>query len=350
MYKLEELQKYTAINPSKSELFEKHLQAQLEEYESVASIITKEYAVDERDKILEDIATAKKAINETVTLSLQGKHSYAFLKLLKYIQHHLPRQCHENTGNYFFRMRVFDDKRSRDANELFHIPFDKLGKTTTQRYSTPGLPCLYLGTSLYGCWEELGRPPLYSCMFSELTNTKNFLLWDFRVPETIDDLGDLKKLLTTMPIIISCSIKVKYPEDNFKPEYIIPQFMLESLLISRELFDGIKTIGIKYKSVLTNDDFEFPISKNDNIVIPAIRTDKKYDESLCELFKITKPTCEEFEKIKFRPLIINGGAAYEGIDKYKNSLFGNMETFISDIETFPLLDIENEPLENDNNS
>jgi len=108
-------------------------------------------------------------------------------------------------------------------------------------------------------------------------------------------------------------------------------------------------MGIKYRSVLTNNDFDFPPSKSDNIVIPAMRGTEKYDSRLCDLFQITQPTCEEFEKIRYRQLIIDGGAAFEEIDTYKNSLFGEMETFISSTDTFPLLNIENEPLGKDNN-
>ena len=42
--------------------------------------------------------------------------------------------------------------------KLFHIPFELRHIVATQRYSIPGLPCLYLGSSLWACWEELGRP------------------------------------------------------------------------------------------------------------------------------------------------------------------------------------------------
>ncbi|MFW1494652.1 hypothetical protein ACEV9S_24505, partial [Vibrio parahaemolyticus] len=31
----------------------------------------------------------------------------------------------------------------------------------------------------------------------------------------------------TWPLIAACSIRVKNPSDNFKPEYIIPQLLLQ---------------------------------------------------------------------------------------------------------------------------
>jgi hypothetical protein len=42
--------------------------------------------------------------------------------------------------------------------ELFHIPFEKRILVKPQRYSISGLPSLYLGGSIWVCWEELGRP------------------------------------------------------------------------------------------------------------------------------------------------------------------------------------------------
>ncbi len=347
MLKIEKLQKYSAIKPSESVLFEKFLMIQLEEYEDVANEIINDYSFNKKDLILKDISSANIAINETVRLALQGKHSYAFMKLLEYVQHHIPRVCHESSGSSYYRMRAFEDKRKCDINELFHIPFDKQGQVKTQRYSTPGLPCLYLGTSLLGCWEELGQPALYSCMFSRLVNTADIELWDLRIPESIDDENDLKILLTTMPLIVACSIKVKNPDDSFKPEYIIPQYLLESLLISKELKNTISVIGIKYRSVIDNKDFNFPSSKYDNIAIPAIRGTYKHDDRLCKLFKITQPTCEEYEKIRYHKIIVGSDITHEDSFTYKNSLFGELESFLSDTETFPLLNIENKHLKND---
>ena len=42
--------------------------------------------------------------------------------------------------------------------DMFHIPFNKRGIINTQRFSIAGLPCLYLSTSSFGAWLELGLP------------------------------------------------------------------------------------------------------------------------------------------------------------------------------------------------
>lgn len=344
MFSLEKLQKYSAIKPSESVMFDCYLTAQLEEYENTANEIINDFSLIDKDLILKDIASAKIAINKTVRLAFQGKHSYAFLKLLEYVQHHRPRICHEEPGKSFFRMRSFKDERKFDTNELFHIPFDKQGQVKPQRYSTPGLPCLYLGSSLLGCWEELGKPALYSCVFSRLVNTDIVELWDLRIPESVDDENDLKRLLTTMPLIVACSIKVNNPNDDFKPEYIIPQYLLESLLISSELKNTINIIGIKYRSTIENNVLKYSNSMYDNIAIPAIRSTNKYDDNLCKLFKITQPTCEEYERIRYHKTIIGGAMTPNDSYTYNHSLFGVLECYISDEDTFPLLQIENKPL------
>ena len=59
----------------------------------------------------------------------------------------------------FYRMRMIDERRTNISyKEMFHIPINNRRSVKTQRYSTPGFPCLYLGNSIYGCWEEMGRP------------------------------------------------------------------------------------------------------------------------------------------------------------------------------------------------
>lgn len=347
MIDLRLLQRFSSIEASETEPFKDYLAKQIDSFIEIARQIVLDNEITDVPKIVEQLNEARTSIIDTVDYSLKGRRLLALMTLLKYVSKHMPPLCHEEINSSFFRMRVFDDKRNRERKELFHIPFSKQGKVKTQRYSLPGLPCLYLGKSLYGCWEELGRPPLYSCMFSRLSNTEIIKLWDLRIPEEIESIDGLCKFLLTVPLIIACSIKVAHPNDNYKPEYIIPQMLLEILSCGDEInrIYGKRPqniIGIKYRSVLTNDDFKFPVSKNDNIVIPAVREKKEYDEKLCKLFLITQPTCEEFERIRYRELVLNG--IDTSLDPYKASLFGQMEAIISDAVVFKLEEIANSNL------
>lgn len=55
-----------------------------------------------------------------------------------------------------FRIRVIKNSRSKpDRNDLFHIPYEHRHNASTGRYSIPGLPCLYLASSLYLAKKEL---------------------------------------------------------------------------------------------------------------------------------------------------------------------------------------------------
>lgn len=46
------------------------------------------------------------------------------------------------------------------------------------------------------------------------------------------------------PLIAACSIFVRYPDGNFKPEYIIPQYLFQ-IASSNLNFDGIKYFSTK---------------------------------------------------------------------------------------------------------
>ena len=58
----------------------------------------------------------------------------------------------------FYRIRIHKENFPIAIDNFFHIPFEKRGLVKTQRFSIPGFPSLYLGSSIYLCWEELNRP------------------------------------------------------------------------------------------------------------------------------------------------------------------------------------------------
>ena len=63
-----------------------------------------------------------------------------------------------NKNYSFYRIRIHKTNFTLSQQEFFHIPFNLRGKVKTQRFSIPGFPSLYLGTTIYVCWEELNRP------------------------------------------------------------------------------------------------------------------------------------------------------------------------------------------------
>jgi len=78
-----------------------------------------------------------------------------------------------------FRIRVKKYILS-DKKELFHIPFHLRHLVKTQRYSIPGVPCLYFGSSSYIAWKEMLEPEL---------NTVHISRFEAREPIKILNFG-----------------------------------------------------------------------------------------------------------------------------------------------------------------
>ena len=107
-------------------------------------------------------------INDIVKHLEKGLHSTAYSKMKnlfagtkshKILSDNMPYSTLE-AGSSLYRIRVKrDDEKYVEFNysDMFHIPLDKKGIIHTQRYSSPGYPCLYVGESIYACWEEMHR-------------------------------------------------------------------------------------------------------------------------------------------------------------------------------------------------
>jgi RES domain. len=177
----------------------------------------------------------------------------------------------------FYRLRICKENYVLNTDEFFHIPFHKRGKVKTQRFSIPGFPSLYLGTSVYVCWEELNRPDINEFQGVRLNNVDEIKVIDLSPPKSTETSPyELYKYLMIWPLVLACSVKVKNIEDDFKPEYIIPQLLLQWVR-ERDDIDGIS-----YQT--THIDFSNSVSKGEflNIAIPVkeIKT-----RGLCKVLK-----------------------------------------------------------------
>lgn len=183
----------------------------------------------------------------------------------------------------FFRMRLSDTNRPYTKREMFHIPFELRNKVTTQRFSIPGFPSLYLGRTVYICWEELGRPNIDKVQAIRLQNDSSIKLLDLTPPEKdCHDINELYRFFMTFPLIMCCSVKVKDTTDTFKPEYIIPQILLQWIRNNDNLD------GIQYKSTHISATAYKENSELINIVIPVkTNSDKGICQELARCFKST---------------------------------------------------------------
>lgn len=238
-----------------------------------------------------DIQYLCKCIEKSVKQYLLGSPSSAYINLDRGIKRILPHLEKLITTNYdwsnhdsFYRIRVFDDNKSHKKEEFFHIPFELRQKVLPQRYSIIGLPCLYLGSSLYICWEELGRPSVQNVHLCKLritdTSTIKLLNFGYRPIDvaqfiesqqtSVSKTSAVKiaiSYLVCWPLLAAASIDVKYQSEPFKIEYIIPQLLLEWICKNKKI-DGICYFSNKIEN-LNNSinlclNYVFPAKDNKN--------------------------------------------------------------------------------------
>jgi hypothetical protein len=235
------------------------------------------------------------------------------------------------------------ERNNAKIEDLFHIPLNLRGYVKTQRYSYPGYPCLYLAHSVYGCWEELGRPNFKEQMVSKVVTQKCFNLFDLRIPSEEEWKKNKDYWVLIFPLIIACMFPVKDENCIFKAEYIIPQLLTEWVIIRRQLKkakgdseEEIPILGIIYTSSHGNNDFPFFSSdKLDNLAIPIIDTHKReFCSKLSDIFYLSKPTYYEIEEIidSASPCVV---VYKRGLPpNYEYSMFGKMEMFLKKKEVF----------------
>jgi RES domain len=155
-----------------------------------------------------------------------------------------------------YRIRTSNEPGERfTRQDLFHIPFDKRHKVATQRFSIPGLPCLYLGGSIDVCWEELRKPAFTTVHIARFKGSAGATLRLVNLSErpqywtllATKDPGALNvpknqeyvaAQTILRPLMAACHIKVLHSDGSFRPEYIVPQILLEWVRATHG-YDGI---------------------------------------------------------------------------------------------------------------
>jgi hypothetical protein len=305
---------------------------------------------DEADRIRARVDSMTKlcdGIERTLGLSMAGKTIDAYSTFNEAIAEVQPElqvlQINIAGGGipeFLFRVRV-----SRlpllSREELHHVSFENRHLVATQRYSIPGLPCLYLAGSLFTCWEEMGRPPLHemhcaafwAAQFSSI-KLLNFLNRPVVVRRWLDektseaDVAFIAAHVVTWPLMFACSVKVKHRESPFKPEYIVPQMVFQWVRAEEELR------GVAYFSThVACVSKESPVFSG-NVALPA-RDIKEVGKCswLDQTFHMT-------DAYGWQLLSASGGGSVAGMampqcdvelvsgvkERYHNTLFGSTET------------------------
>lgn len=282
-------------------------------------------------------------IKNILDLSYKGLHSLAFYEFKKLMcDYNFSKFLKEEIidSKYLYRMRIMENRTSTSYKDMFHIPLNKRGLIKTQRYSYPGYPCLYLGTSINACWEELHRPTLENCMISALKLERTIKCIDLSIPNMLDieeNPTKLERFLVNFPLILTCSIKVLNYLDTYKPEYIVPQLLMEYIIDYNKDKQDFKDFifGVSYTSVHINNEFKYSNNEFVNWAIPVLAplTDSPYCTILSNLFKITNPTCDEFERIKIGNLTFLSGESHSA---YEDSSFFFLENRLKHRDFFKI--------------
>lgn len=263
-------------------------------------------------KILDEVKELCTKLTNVLNLYYDGRKGEAFMVFCAIMN----KSLFSSIGSVDIKPEVFY-YRARERKlgieysiqDMFHIPLNKRGIVSTQRYSSPGYPCLYLGNSVYSCWEEMRRPVFNTLMFSAYKVRHLFKVFDMRVPNDSDYSEKLLiQTIRRIPLMLACGFIVKTPSDVFKPEYIIPQMLVETIISNnRKISERNKSAidqdviwGVIYTSTHISNDFPYGKQFLENIVLPVIDSNNPstYCYYLASLFEISQPLCYEYESLK----------------------------------------------------
>lgn len=178
----------------------------------------------------------------------------------------------------FYRARLGREEYNYTKDDLKHTPFNMISKIGTYRFSIPGQPCLYLGTTTYDCWLEMKKPQNNEFNAGCILLKKDYVILNLSIDigffteisknATLNILKDLFKLLLISMVTSFC---VSEESRSFKSEYIISQ--LFTLACKSNGIDGIAYISKRVSSNV----FGYDICMNLALFIPY-EQGKEYSE------------------------------------------------------------------------
>ena len=253
-----------------------------------------------------------------------------------------------DSGSNFYRIRFSNSIKLFKRKEMFHIPFDLRSLVGTQRFSIPGFPSLYLGNNVYVCWEELGRPKINefqaikytlndSIRILDLTSFSKVALKEMVNKDENQIPKELYDYFMTFPLILACSIKVANRNHAFKPEYIIPQLILQR--IRKDSFID----GIKYTTTHINQNNTNTIGQFNNFVLPVKNNNTSgHCTYLLDKFSSTEVVSWQMLQYLYPNGKNTGYTLVEHFDKeielvkgdksaYHNTSFGLIENYLSSL-------------------
>lgn len=269
----------------------------------------------------------------------------------------------------FFRARV--GRRKFIYSELLSIPNTMRELVSTQRFSIPGIPCLYLGSTSYCCWLEMDKPKddEFNVSAVKIDGNKKILdlAFDLNTLKTItmqvqanspkvDNLkrryvNTVEQMIVLWPLVCATSFVNKNRTDYFRSEYIISQIVMQVIGEIPEIY------GVSYLSKKSGENKSFgafPILVN--LAVPNVEyvsSYKKYNHSkkYANNFKnltISEPfnfmdfikfshqlneTAKMPDKIKKKTLVTHFNVRLSVLDDepifYSNTYFGEFDEYLN---------------------
>lgn len=289
--------------------------------------------------LMEETQKVCDGIEECLDLYSRANIGDCIEKMRQIISHELFCAYLVKEGSLWYRSRMVEGrKRVLKAQEMFHVPFELVRKIGNNRFSISGYPCLYLSNTIWACWEEMKEPAMEDFCTSLVKPTKDIELLDLRFPNTQYD-QTVESVLYSLPLIIACSVEVEYPDDPFKPEYIIPQIVMMAL-VNHEKYQGCT-----FTSTKRIDNFDWPDDLLCNIAMPVKCVNKtglcpkltdcflvsdsfnyKYEVLKCNIASVRIVREADFNEI------FNDGPHIEptAYEDYEGSVFGQMEKILKE--------------------
>ena len=233
-----------------------------------------------------------------------------------------------------FRARKCDTHDLFSREEMMHIPNNKRYLVSNQRFSLSGYPCLYIGASIYGCWEELDRPDIEKFNITCIRNEKLIHFVDLTLPHfTAQNLSPEYVYTSILPWL--CSFRAKHKGCAFIVEYTIPQILMSILISSRKrsgsvIQDIMAYQGLMYTSTIYNTSKDLFKGRElmTNYVVPILGNKINacgLCEYVCDYFFLTEPTSLTNERViedKEQLFVPYGNGNHT---KYETTEFGLLE-------------------------
>lgn len=210
----------------------------------------------------------------------------------------------QNTPLSFFRARTDPVEQYKDMG---HVPLNMREKVGTQRFSIPGIPCLYLGTSSLNVWKELRCPAFHNFNVSAIQLTergKNRKILNlisglsllaglqYELSSNVglsnfnrEKLRNLIEILyLSWPLVCATSFRVKNETRAFHSEYIISHLIM--CCLKKLHIDGIAYIS--KQTIPLPECYALP--QMVNIAFPVFESqDNSNNGKIYDSFKFSNP-------------------------------------------------------------